>query len=158
MKKMFIISIILIGLDQFVKLIVNNNLILGESIPVVDNFFYLTSVRNYGAAFSILLGNRFFLIIVGFLALFIIYNFFIKNTKLNKLEEITYSFLIAGIIGNLIDRVVRGFVIDYLDFKIFTYNFPVFNLADILIVLSVISILMLTLKEEVYGKNTSRRK
>lgn len=158
MKKMFIISIILICLDQIIKLIVSNNLVLGESITVIDNFFYLTSVRNYGAAFSILLGNRFFLIIVGFLALFIIYNFFIKNSKLNKLEEITYSLLIAGIIGNLIDRVVRGFVIDYLDFKIFNYNFPVFNLADILIVLSVISILILTFKEEVYGKNTSRRK
>lgn len=158
MKKMFIVSLILICLDQIIKLIVSNNLVLGESITVIDNFFYLTSVRNYGAAFSILLGNRFFLIIVGFLALFLIYNFFIKNNKLNKLEKIVYSILIAGIIGNLIDRVIRGFVIDYLDFKIFSYNFPVFNLADILIVLSIICILILTFKEEVYGKNTSRRK
>lgn len=60
--------------------------------------------------------------------------------------------LIAGILGNLIDRIIYGYVIDYLDFRIFNYNFPVFNLADTLIVLATIALLIKTYKEEKHGK------
>lgn len=155
MKKIILISSFLTLLDQMIKLIVDKNLILGESVKIIDNFFYFTYVKNYGAAFSILTGSTIFLIIIGFLALFLIYQFLIKNKSLSKIEFITYSFLIAGIIGNLLDRIIRGYVIDYFDFKIFGYNFPIFNLADTFIVLSVISIIYITLKEEYNGKNNS---
>lgn len=158
MKKIILISSFLTLLDQMIKLIVDKNLILGESVKIIDNFFHFTYVKNYGAAFSILTGSTIFLIIIGFLALFLIYQFLIKNKSLSKIEFITYSFLIAGIIGNLLDRIIRGYVIDYFDFKIFGYNFPIFNLADTFIVLSVISIIYITLKEEYNGKNNSKRK
>ena len=64
----------------------------------------------------------------------------IKGKELKKIDIVSYSMLLGGIIGNLIDRVVHGYVIDYLDFKIFNYNFPIFNIADTLIVISIIII------------------
>lgn len=158
MKKIILISSFLTIIDQMIKLIVDKYLMLGESIKIIDNFFYLTYVKNYGAAFSILTGSTLFLIGIGFLALLLIYYFLINNKKLSKIELITYSFLIAGIIGNLLDRIIRGYVIDYLDFKLIGYNFPIFNLADTFIVLSVIIIMYMTLKEEYNGKNNNKRK
>ena len=82
---------------------------------------------------------------------------FIKDKKLSKLDIVLLSMLIAGIMGNLIDRVIYGYVIDYLDFYIFGYNFPVFNLADTLIVLSAIALFIKSLKEEYNGKIHSSR-
>lgn len=158
MKKIILISFFLTFIDQMIKLIVDKCLILGESVKIIDNFFYFTYVKNYGAAFSILTGNTLFLIIIGFLALVLLYYILIKNKLLSKIELITYSFLIAGILGNLLDRVIRGYVIDFLDFKIIGYNFPIFNLADTFIVLSVIIIIYITFKEEYNGKNNSKRK
>ncbi len=158
MKKIILISSFLTIIDQMIKLIVDKYLMLGESIKIIDNFFYLTYVKNYGAAFSILTGSTLFLIGIGFLALLLIYYFLINNKKLSKIELITYGFLIAGIIGNLLDRIIRGYVIDYLDFKLIGYNFPIFNLADTFIVLSVIIIMYMTLKEEYNGKNNNKRK
>lgn len=157
MKKIILMSTFFTILDQLIKLVVSKKLILGESIKIINDFFYLTYVKNYGAAFSILTGNTIFLIIVALLALYLIYIYLLKNNKLNKIEIITYSTLIAGIIGNLLDRILRGYVIDYLDFKLIGYNFPVFNLADNLIVLSVISIIYMTIKEEYSGNNSKRK-
>ena len=78
-------------------------------------------------------------------------SYMIKGKDLNKYEEIIYGVLIGGIIGNLIDRVVHGSVIDYLDFNLFGYNFPVFNFADICIVISIILIIISICKGEKYG-------
>lgn len=80
------------------------------------------------------------------ISLMAIYLYFIKDKKLKKIEVITYSILIGGIIGNLIDRIVYGYVIDYLSFNIFGYHFPVFNLADICIVVSVFLMIMIEIK------------
>ena len=77
---------------------------------------------------------------ISVLALVTIYYYLIKDKDLNKIDIVSYSMLIGGIIGNLIDRIVHGYVIDYLDFKIFNYNFPIFNIADTLIVISIIII------------------
>ena len=83
---------------------------------------------------------------MGIFALLLIYFFLIKNKKLTNLEQISYGILTGGIIGNLIDRIIHGFVIDYLDFKIFNYYFPVFNLADIMIVIGMFLIIIQVLK------------
>ena len=77
-------------------------------------------------------------------------NFFIKNKELKTLEIITYGLLIGGIIGNLIDRIIFGYVIDFFDFLIFNYNFPVFNFADIFIVLSAGLIIIDTFRGETH--------
>jgi len=150
MKKKLILFIILgVLLDQVIKIIIANTFDLNQSINIIDNFFRLTYVHNYGAAFSILSGNRIFLIIVTIISLLLIYFLLIKKNNLNKLETVIYSLLIAGILGNFIDRIIYGYVIDYLDFNIFGYNFPIFNIADTLIVISVIILLILSFKGDV---------
>lgn len=151
-KRLTIYSIILIVIDQVIKLVVNSSLKLYESITIIKKFFNITYVQNKGAAWSILSGNRFLLIGIAIIALFLIFMFFVKNKKLSKLEIIFYSLLIGGIVGNLIDRVIYGYVVDYLDFNIFGYNFPIFNFADICIVISVVLILVKSIKEELCKK------
>lgn len=148
MKKVFFISFILIVIDQIIKLLINSFMIYNSSIEIVKNFFYLSYVRNEGAAWSILSGNRILLIIVAILALIFIYYTLLKDKKLTKLDIVTYSLLIGGIIGNLLDRIIHGYVIDYLNFYIFNYNFPVFNFADMLIVISAVLIAISILKEK----------
>ena len=138
MKKIFLFSLIFVLLDFVVKIIINNNIALYDSINIIPNFFSITYVRNTGAAFSILENNRIFFIIIGIIALIFIYLYLIKNKVLNKYMMVCYSMLIAGIIGNMYDRIIYGYVIDFLSFNIFGYNFPVFNIADSLIVVSII--------------------
>ena len=155
MKKIIPLSLILFIVDQVVKLIVSFNVELNTSITVIKKFFYISHVHNYGAAFSILYGNRLLLIIVSIIALFFLYKFLLKNKDFRKLEIVIYSMLIGGILGNLFDRIVYGYVIDYLDFYIMGYSYPVFNIADICIVISVILLIYDTIKG---GKNENRGK
>ena len=152
MKKIIPISIICLLLDRITKLFITNNLVLNDSYTIINNFFNITLVHNDGAAWSILSGNRLLLIIISFIALFIIYFLFIKNKKLSKLEKIIYGMLIGGIIGNLIDRILYGYVIDFLDFKIFNYNYPVFNIADCCIVIAAILLIIDIVKEGITCK------
>ena len=140
MKKILPIITMSLLIDQLVKIIVVNNMKLFDSIDIINNFFSVTYVRNTGAAWSILSGNVFFLILISIIALVVIYMYFIKNKKLTKLENISYGLLIGGILGNLTDRIIHGYVIDFLDFKIINYDFPIFNIADICIVVSIILI------------------
>lgn len=141
MKKVVIFSLILFIIDQLTKLIVGFCIDLNTSFSVIKGFFNLSNVHNYGAAFSILYGNRLFLIIVSIFALIFVYYFMIKNKELSKLDVAIYSLLIGGILGNMFDRIVYGYVVDFFDFNIFGYAFPVFNVADICIVCSVFLIL-----------------
>ena len=133
-----IISIILLCIDQISKLLVVNLLTKTDSITIIKNFFYLTYINNDGAAFSILVGKRIFLILIAVLVTVMLIRYIKKNNIQNKLELVSISLIIGGSLGNLMDRVVRGYVIDFLDFKIFNYNFPIFNLADVCITLGVI--------------------
>ena len=136
MKKLLGISFISIVLDRIIKMLVVS-LGYGNSITIINNFFNITCMYNDGAAWSILSGRRVFLVIFTLVELLILYLVFIRGKELNKTEEIVMGLLVGGIIGNLIDRIVYGYVIDYLDFNIFGYDFPIFNLADSLIVISV---------------------
>ena len=125
-------------MDRFSKIYIISKIPLHKSINIISNFFSITYVKNTGAAWSILSGNRLFLIIVGVivLAMFIYYIFKEKNITL--IESVSYGLIFSGITGNLIDRVFYGYVIDFFDFYIFGYDFPIFNIADTLIVVGVI--------------------
>ena len=147
-KKLFIWVILFLLIDQVSKGLINLNMDLNQSIGIIPNFFNLTYVHNEGAAFSILMGGRWFFIIAAIIALNIIFIFFIKDKKLKTIETITYALLIAGIIGNLIDRVLYGYVIDFLDFNIFGYDFAIFNLADSFIVIAVIMLIILLIDKK----------
>lgn len=140
MKKITILALCCIAIDQFIKWIITHAIEFMEEIFVIPNFFYITNVRNYGAAWSILDGNRVFLIFMAFFCLALIYYFFIYQQKLSRREVLGYGLLIGGIIGNLIDRMVLGYVVDYIGLIFFGYHYPVFNIADMCIVSSVIII------------------
>ena len=144
MKKVYIFALISLIIDQIVKILVSNYLILGQTIKIINNFFYLTYVQNKGAAFSILIGYRYILIIITFIFLYYLHKCIKKQKSFNKLEIISYGLLLGGIIGNLIDRIIYGYVIDYFDFMIFNYNFPIFNLADSFIVIGCIILVINT--------------
>lgn len=153
-----ILSLFFIICDQFIKIFISNKLILNESKTIIGNFFNITNVHNYGAAWSILNNQSLLLIGIGLVALGVIYFTFIKDKKLKKLDSILISMLVSGIIGNMIDRIRFGYVIDYLDFKIFGYDYPVFNLADMLIVIAMILLIIKSSKEEHDAKLQSRIK
>lgn len=143
-----IISIILLCIDQISKLLVVNLLTKTDSITIIKNFFYLTYINNDGAAFSILVGKRILLILIAVLVIVMLIRYIKKNNIQNKLELVSISLIIGGSLGNLMDRVVRGYVIDFLDFKIFNYNFPIFNLADTFIVIGVFLLLLKEIRKE----------
>ena len=145
-KKVYILSIIFFFFYIFTKQLVKNTLNLYDSIPIIPNFFSITYVINDGAAFSILKGELWLFIILGFVLLFFIF-YYLQKEKLNIYKTIYYSLLIAGVLGNLLDRMLYKGVIDFLDFTIFSYNAPIFNLADTFIVISVILIVFESLKE-----------
>ena len=140
-KKLFIYTIIFVFIDQLSKGLINIGMNLNQSIEIIPNFLNLTYVYNTGAAFSIFEGAKWFFIITAIIVLNIIYIFFIKDKELKNSETVIYSLLISGIIGNLIDRVVFGYVIDFIDVNIF--NFAIFNLADSFIVIAVILLLIM---------------
>lgn len=156
MKKMLPVITISVLLDQIIKILVILNMNLYQSINIINNFFKITYVRNNGAAWSILSGSRFFLITISIIACFLIYFYFIKNKELKKPEIFSYGILLGGTIGNLIDRIIHGYVIDYLDFKIFNYDFPIFNIADICIVIGIIFICIIMIGGELNARNKNK--
>ena len=144
LKTLLLTLFLSVLLDQIIKIVVSYNMGINDTISIINNFFSITYVTNIGAAWSILSGGRILLILLAILAINLIYFMFIYKKEVDKKNQIFYGLLLGGIIGNLVDRIVFGYVIDYLDFNIFGYNFPVFNLADILITLSVIFIIFLS--------------
>ena len=158
MKKIFLYSLLWLCLDQVIKILVNVYIDLGESITIIPSFLNFTYVRNTGAAWSILEGNRIFLIMVSIVAITLVYFFMIKDKKIEKIEEIGYGILLGGIVGNLVDRTIFGYVIDFLHFTFGDYQFPVFNIADIGIVIGTCIIVFIMVKEDFYGNSSNTRK
>ena len=115
--------------DQIVKRIVSLNMKAGETIPIIQNAFHITYILNPGAAFGILENERVFFIIAGVLVLALGVYLLPKLKKQEKLIRFGSIFLLAGAVGNLIDRIRNGLVIDFIDFRVW----PVFNIADIAI-------------------------
>ena len=156
MKKISIFSIIVIIIDRIFKILVKNFLLEGVRNKIINNFFYLTFCKNEGAAFSILSGKIFLLIFIAFICLYFIYYLLKSKKNITKFDIICYGLLIGGIIGNFIDRVIYGYVIDYLDFEILNYRFAIFNFADMTIVISVILLLFFNKGSDEDGRNKSR--
>lgn len=154
-KKIFISSFIFLIVDILSKVIVRNTLTLNESISLIPNFFNLTYVINSGAAFSILEGKQLFLIILSIFVLgFLIY--YIRKEKVTIFQVFYYSLLISGILGNLLDRIIYNGVIDFFSFQLFSYNVPIFNIADTYIVIGVGLIFIELIRKEIYGNKSNR--
>lgn len=153
-----IVSLVVVVLDQIIKMVVSSNMEVFKSIKVIPNFFYITYVRNEGAAFGILQNGRWFFIVLGLIAVISIIKYIIVDRKIYIDEAFSYGLVLGGIIGNLIDRLFLGYVVDYLDFYIFKYNFAVFNIADTSMVIGVIIIMYnLIIKGDRHEINISRK-
>ena len=144
---MLALSFVLIVMDQVTKWIVVNQIPYGKSISIIPNFFKLTYVKNTGAAGSRFMGNQVLLITMTIAVLFFFFFYLYKKEDINKLDILIYGGLLGGIFGNLMDRIRLNYVIDFFDFMIFHYNFPVFNVADIFIVLAGIVLIIKIFKE-----------
>ena len=123
---------------------------------IIKDFFSLFYVQNFGAGFSILIGQRLFLILISLIALVAIIYYLYRNKDIKKYEKILYPVLIGGILGNLFDRIIFGYVIDYLSFNFFGYEYPVFNFADMAIVISIFGLLFFGIKDD-FNENKGRR-
>ena len=126
--KFFALIIIFCFLDQFCKIYITLN--LNKLLNKDFSLFTIEFVRNYGAAFNILSGSRFFLSFISVISTIILsYFIFIKENK--NINKYGLSFILAGSIGNGIDRILNGYVIDFIKIKFI--DFPIFNIADIVI-------------------------
>lgn len=144
---LFIALIILIG-DQLTKFIIRTQMTIGESFAVLPKFIYITSHRNNGAAWGILSGKMTFFYIITVIILVALIVFYIKEAKNNMLMQIAISLLFSGALGNFIDRVSSGEVIDFIDTVIFGYDFPIFNIADASLTIGVILLIIVLLKDQ----------
>lgn len=151
--KIIINSIILLIIDIVIKLIISNNLMLNQSIKVINNFFYITYVKNTGVAWSILSGKINLIIVITLIIISVLAIYIFNKKSYSVLEIISYSMILSGSIGNLIDRIIYGYVIDYLDFNILGYNYPIFNFADMCIVIGIILILIFGGKNGISSRN-----
>ena len=154
-KKPYVIASFFFLIDFISKLIISNKLSLGQSKQIIHNFFYITYVRNKGAAWSILEDHRILLLIITVISLFLI-NKYMNKEKLSKIEELIYGLIIGGIVGNLFDRLIYSAVIDFLDFRIFGYNYPVFNFADTFIVIGILALIIFSLRKDYLMKKKKK--
>lgn len=154
-EKIGIISLIVIIIDRILKVLVTNNFVLNVRNKIIDGFFYITNCHNEGAAFSLFSGNVLFLIFITLIVLFLIYRT-INKENVNKIGILAYGLLLGGILGNLYDRIFYGYVIDYLDFVIFKFNFAIFNLADAAIVIGAILLIVFEGSDNDGRKNKDR--
>lgn len=111
---------------------------IGESIEIIKDFFYITSHRNRGAAWGILQDQMWLFYIVTIVVVIAIIYYMEKQAKGIALFQLSLAFLLGGAIGNFIDRLFRKEVVDFLDTYIFTYDFPIFNIADAALTIGVI--------------------
>lgn len=151
-----IIGLLVLLLDQLTKQAVRANLVYGESRPVIEGFFNLVYVRNDGAAWNILSGHGLVLIMIsaGVLVLLIVYRRHFLEEQLS--HKILFGLMIAGIAGNLIDRIRFGWVTDFLDFEFGSYHYPSFNVADSAICIAVVFYIILNFFEK-KGEAADRR-
>jgi signal peptidase II len=142
MKKYFIyllIITVLVTIEQQVKHFITVSINIYQKVVIIQDLFTITYTKNEGAAWGLFQGRMTFLIIITVISLVIFTFVLIKHGdfKNEKLLTISMILLISGSLGNFINRILLSYVIDYLDFLVFGYDFPVFNLADVFLTLGV---------------------
>jgi len=138
-------ALLVFSIDQFLKFLVLQNFVLDTSFAVINNFFYITPSLNSGAAFGILQNQRLFFIVVTFiLIVYILYLMLFK--KLPFSLQSSLALVLGGSLGNFFDRLKIGAVVDFLDFRFFAYRYPIFNFADVAIVVGAFLFLFFILK------------
>ncbi len=124
--RVYLIALVLLFIDQFSKYLIRQNMSLAESIPVINNIFHITYVENKGIAFGLFPQGHTLFIVISLIVILGILFFERKKIIKSLREKACLGLILGGASGNLVDRLRFGFVIDFLDFRIW----PVFNLAD----------------------------
>lgn len=143
----YVIALFVIAIDQISKWLIVKNMELGTSIPIIDNVLYITSHRNRGGAWGILENKMWFFYIITVIFVAFIVFYMKKYAKTDKLLGISLGLILGGAIGNFIDRVFRQEVVDFIHVYIFSYNYPVFNIADSALCIGVVLIIIQTVLE-----------
>ena len=138
-------------IDQVVKIIISNKYSVYNSNDIESSFFSIKLTHNTGAAFSFFQGGRVVFIVVAILVVLLMSVYISNSEYVDGKKIFLYSLLLGGIIGNLVDRVIHGYVIDYISFTAFNYKFPVFNFADSCIVIAVIIAIVITVREDLWN-------
>lgn len=155
-KQKVMVGLFILIIDQLLKGILET---ITKSYVIIDKVLSIRFVTNTGAAFSILENNILILIIVSISVLILVYNLSF-SFKSDKLTNITFGLLYGGILGNLIDRVFYGYVRDFISIG----KFPIFNIADMVIVVGIILLIVISIKgeflvrKEINNENKSRRR
>ncbi|MBO0380899.1 signal peptidase II [Staphylococcus hominis] len=142
-----IVAIVILIIDQLTKKIITATMNIGDSYEVIPHFLNITSHRNNGAAWGILSGKMGFFYIITLIILAVLIIFYIKETKYNAFMQVAISLLFAGALGNFIDRLFNGEVVDFIDTNIFGYDFPIFNIADSSLTIGVIFVIIVLVKD-----------
>ena len=140
------LTLLVVLLDYITKRIVSGNMVLYQSIPVIKGVFNITYVKNTGASFGMMAGARWFFVAVTGILIAGAFYYAVKNKITDKLFLVSASFVVGGGIGNLIDRIATGAVVDFFDFCLI--NFAIFNVADCFVVVGVILMAIYYIKEE----------
>ncbi len=130
-----VIILALLSIDQLTKALVARSILFQSSKSIIPGFFNLTHIRNRGAIFGFFSHSEsrilfIFLTLVSLVALGLVIYYFFKTPSSQRFMKISLSVILAGALGNLIDRIIRGYVIDFLDFYIKNWHWPSFNVAD----------------------------
>ena len=138
-----VIAILVLVFDRVTKLWALKDLVKTDTIEVIKGFFNLTYVENRGAAFGILQGNTLLLGIISILLIVFLFVMYKKSNSKSKIYRISLGLIFSGAIGNLYDRFVYKFVVDFLHFHYKDiYHFPVFNVADISVVIGTVLLMI----------------
>jgi len=151
----FFIVVLWVALDQWSKHWTVTNMTIGQTIPLIENVFHLTYSNNYGAAFSILQNKQTFLILfTAVMMIAMLVYMFTQRKKVGGWVMVSLSLVVGGGIGNLIDRVVNGYVVDMLDFRLWN---PIFNVADVGVTCGcVLLVLAVFFSEPAYRRKTKQ--
>ena len=139
----FSTALFVVFLDQFTKFLIKQNFQLNHSIPIIKNIFHLTYVTNTGSAFGLFKNLNVFFVFFSIIVIIVIFYYLKRVIENEKVLQFAVGLLLGGTIGNLIDRIAYGHVIDFIDFRIW----PVFNIADSAVTISVILLIILLWKK-----------
>jgi len=153
----YLLAAIMLFIDQCSKYAVAHNMTVGQQVTVKPHVLYITSSRNTGAAWNILEGQTWFFYIISIVVVAIIIYYMQKIGRHRLLLGISLNFILGGALGNFLDRIFRGEVVDFIHVYIGSYSYPIFNIADASLVIGVILLLLFTLldgkKEKTHGEN-----
>lgn len=143
--KYWLLAILLVGIDQWVKHWTTANLVLGQTKSILKNILSITYLQNDGAAWSILTGQRWLFVLIAIIAIILITVLMVRfKTQWKYLLGL--ALVLAGTVGNLIDRIMNGYVVDM--FQLDFVNFPIFNCADLFLTIGIVGLAILIIRED----------